>query len=82
MISESPRISLEKPLAKPKSISLSESTIIRIQLVFLAELVAFLSFMGSVHLGEKPLNVGESLRGSNLDLKASKFRRLNPNTEK
>ena len=82
MISESPRISLEKPLAKPISIFLSELTIIRIKLVFLAELVAFLSLMGRLHLDEKPLNVGESLRGSNLDLKASKLRRLDPNTEK
>lgn len=54
-ISESPSISLSKNGISPRSTSLAESIIIKMQDVFSDGSREFLILVGTIHLGENPL---------------------------
>lgn len=77
IISERPNYVYEKcgPMSSYTSRAVSMTK--RIAEVFLAALSGFLSFIGSVHLGENPCHVEFSTNLSNLSLYASNSRKSN-----
>lgn len=65
---------------RPKSTSLAESIIIRMQVVLVSGFVIFLNLVGNVHLGEKPKKglPSASFKGSSFSANTSNLSKGSP----